>query len=141
MTVKFYYRLKPIGLDVADERELKRYCEELTSFRALDQYFFLLETAYNDKLKERDDIIVNALPSVNGVAELAVFHNIRYKLFSRTVKYQKFSLCATYCDDFGGSRLYFYDTQDIVEVKNIFERFVIDREIPDFNTWEKVDMT
>ena len=140
MDIKLYYRFEPIGIDVADENEVKRYNEELTSFSALERQFALLETAFNDRLKERADIIINAVPSVNGVAEISVFHNIRYKLFSRTVKWHKLSLCVTYYDESGNSRLYFYDTKDIAEVRNIFEQFINKYQVPDFSVWEKVDM-
>lgn len=136
---KFYYRFKPIGIDVSDEKEVKRYNEELTSFAVFERQFDLLKTAYVEQLKERADIIINAFPCVDGVAELAVFHNIKLKLFSRTVKWQKLSLCATCYDATDNSILYFYDTQDFDEVKRIFEDFVTKRKIPDFRFWEKIE--
>lgn len=137
-TPKLYYRFEPIEIDVADEKEVKKYNEELTSFAVLERRFDLLKTAYNEQLKERADIMINALPDVDGVAELAVFHNIKFKLFSRAVKWQKLSLCATFYDATDNSVLYFYDTQDFDEVKRIFEDFVTKRKIPDFSTWEKI---
>lgn len=137
-TSKLYYRFESIGLDVTDEKEVKKYNEELTSFVVLERQFDLLKTAYDGQLKERADIMIDALPDVDGVAELAVFHNIKLKLFSRAVKWQKFSLCATYYDVADNSFLYFYDTQDFDEVKRIFEDFVTKRKIPDFSSWEKI---
>lgn len=141
MDKKFYFRFNPIGIDVADEKEVKKYNDELISFAALEKQFALLETAYNNKLKERADIIVDALPCVENIAELAVFHNIKYKLFSRSVKWQKFSLCATSYEENGCSCLYFYDSHNITEVRQMFENFINEHKIPDFSKWEKVNIT
>lgn len=141
MDAKLYYRFEPIGIDVSDEEEVKRYNEELTSFAVLERQFDLLKTAYNEQLKERADVIINALPVIDGVAELAVFHNIKFKLFSRTVKWQKFSLCVDWCDELGNWCLYFYDTQDFDEVVRIFDDFVTKRKIPDFSFWEKTKIS
>lgn len=134
--VKMYYRFEAIGIDVTDEREVRKYNEELTSFACLERQLNMLETAYNDKLKERADIFVNALPSVSGLYELSVFHNIKFKLFSKTVKSQNFSLCATYYDESGKSYLYYCTSQDIKEVRRIFEDFVNEYRIPDFSQWD-----
>ena len=133
---QLYYRLDDIGIDVTDEKEVKKYNERLTSFAELEKPFSLLETAYNDRIKQRADITVNAFPEIDGVAELSVYHDIKFKLFSRNVKRQRFSLCATYYGSNGESRLYSYETQDIAEVRSIFENFVTARLCPDFSAWE-----
>lgn len=135
---ELYYRLKAIGIDVLDEYEVKRFNEPLMSFDALEKPFSSLESAYNNRIKLRADIIVNALPEIDGVAELSVYHEIKFGLFSRSVKKQCFSLCAAHYDTDGKSRLYFYETQDMAEVRRIFENFVSERRIPDFGAWKCV---
>ncbi len=138
---RYYVRFKALGLDVNDEKEVALYSERLTSFLELDSRLSLLETAYNDKIKERVDIAVNVFPFVSGVAELTVFHSIKFKLLKKEVRYQKISLCATAFTQNGDSCLYFYDTQDFDEVRGIFERFVNGAVAPDFAKWKRVDIT
>ncbi|MDE6105242.1 MAG: hypothetical protein K2G38_06155 [Clostridia bacterium] len=135
--IKFYYRFKAIAVDFLDEKEIKKYSEELSSFSCLDGQFAKLKSAYENAEKERADIIVNAMPDISGVIELQVFHNIKYKLFSHTVKRNSFSLCVTQFDESNHVSLYFYDTLNFNEVKQIFENFISNKTIPDLSKWNK----
>jgi len=125
----YYYRFRGIGIDFTDEKEIKKYNSELLSFDDLADQFRRLRAAFENKGRERADIMINVLPEVSGVAELSVFHNIKRKLFSKEIKKQCFSLCITkYNSDELG--LYFYDTSDIGEVETIFEEFVKHQKLP-----------
>ena len=131
----FYYRFKAMAIDFSDEKDVKKYSQELTSFSCLNDQLNKLKSAYDNATKERADIIINVLPCVAGVTELQVFHNIRFKLFSHTVKVNCFSFCATKFDD-DKLYLHFYDTNDFNEVKRIFEGFIEKKSIPDLNNWD-----
>ena len=133
----FYYRFKPIGIDFSDEKEIKKHNRELTSFSCISDQLGKLQSAYDNATKERADIIINVLPEISGVNELQVFHNVRYKLFSHTVKRNCFSLCVTKFDNSDQLNLYFYDTEDFNEVKQIFEDFIEKKIIPDLSKWER----
>ena len=83
---KFFYRFEPIVIDFSDEREIRKYGRELHSFDDLSTQLKSLRSAFEQATKVRADIIVNMLPSVSGAVELTVFHKIRYKFFSHTLK-------------------------------------------------------
>lgn len=136
MQHKFYYRFEAVGIDVSDEQEIKKYNSELTSFDCLNERLRILKTAFDYATKERADIILDVLPEISGVIELQVYHSIRYKLFSRTVKRNCFSLCITKYNDIGQMGLYFYDTTDFNEVKQILTDFIEKKAIPDLSNWK-----
>ena len=133
---KLYYRFKAIGIDCSDEKEIKKYNSELTSFDCLNDQFIKLKSAYENATKERADIVVNALPDLSGVSELQVYHNIKYKLFSHAVKSNCFSLCISKFNNSDQLSLFFYDTENFDEVKQIFEDFIVNNIIPDLSKWK-----
>lgn len=135
---EFYYRFEAIALDLSDEQEIRTDNLKLTHFSCLDEQFAKLKAAYDNMLRERADIMVNPLPEVCGLAELSVYHNIKFKLFSRKVKSQQFTLCATTYDSDGAMSLYFYDTNDFYFVKQAFEKLITECKIPDFSLWEHI---
>lgn len=134
---KFYYRFNAVFVEDFDEKSLKKYCSELKYLSELDGQFEKLQRAFVNAEKERADIIVNAYPELSGVAELSVFHQIKFKLFSKTVKKNVFTMCATSYGKDGDSTLYFYETADFEQVKRWFTDFIEKGQIPDFTHWEK----
>lgn len=134
---KFFYRFKPIGIDFTDEREIRKYNSELTSFNCLEDQFTKLEYAYKNATKERADIVINVIPKLSGVIEISVFHKIKYKLFSRIVKSQCYSFCITQFDDSNQLSLFFHDTENFKEVKQIFQDFIENQAIPDLKNWKQ----
>ncbi len=132
---EFSYRFNAIGIDISDVNEVRKYNSVLSSVHCLDEQFDKLESSYKNATKERADIIINVLPDISGVAELSVYHKIDFKLFSRTVKRNCFSLCISkYNND--TLSLYFYNTDNFVEVKQIFVDFIEHKTVPDLSDWE-----
>lgn len=131
----FSYRIEPIGIDFTDQKDIQKHNYPLQSFAELAERFKTMQLAYEGAGKERADLTVNAFPPVGDATELTVFHDIRRKLFSRAVKKNGFSLCLTkYCDD--KLYLYFYETQDIAEVKQIFSDWIEGGKLPDLSRWK-----
>ena len=118
---KFYYRFKPIGIDHSKEQEIRKYNQELVSFEELSVQF---------------DMLKNALPDIGGVVEISVYHKIKFKFFSRTVRQNVFSLCVDRYNEDNKLILYNYETVDIEEVKLIFREFIQAHILPDLNKWK-----
>ncbi len=133
--VQFYYRLKPIAIDFTDQREVEKYNSVLLSMSCLDEQFDKLEVAYRDQTKERADIIVTVIPAIDGVMELSVYHQIRRRLFSREIKYNDFFLTIERLVG-DSTYLYWYDTEDIQEVKQMFADMIENKQIPDLTKWD-----
>lgn len=134
--IKLYYRFKAIAIDFLDEKEIKKYNAELLSFSCLDEQFDKLKFAYDNATKECADIKINALPDISGVIELEVYHRIKHKLFSHTIKSNCFSLCVTKFDEHNQLSLFFYETMNFKEVKKIFEDFIVSHKIPELSKWD-----
>ena len=131
----FSYRIEPIGIDFTDQKDIRKYNRPLQSFAETAERFETMRLAHENAGKERADLTVNAYPPVGEATELTVFHDIRFKLFSRAIKKNCFSLCLTkYCGD--KLRLYFYETQDIAEVKQIFSDWIESGKLPDLSQWK-----
>lgn len=86
----------------------------------------------------RADVIVNALPYVNGIAEIAVYHKIKFKLFSRQVKSQCLCMVATHVGE--NITLYTKETQDFALVEKTLKQFVQEGKVPVFVGWQTESM-
>lgn len=131
----YYYRLEPLGIDVASEKEIKKYNQRLVSFADLSQQLDKMRYAFQNEENARCDIIVNVLPNTCGVVEFAVYHEIKRKLFSRKVKSNRFSMCLSIFDDNGMLSLYDLTTVDFDEVVNLLRDFVENAATPDLSRW------
>lgn len=138
MTIpQYYYRLKPIAIDVSDVNEIKKYNRELGALSDISEQLERLKRAYDYAQKERADIIINAIPEVKGVVELSVFHLAKRRIFSKTVKQNCFSLCATKYESDGSMTLYFYDTANFDEVTAILSDYIEKQKSPAFDGWQR----
>lgn len=140
--IQYYYRLNSFGHDNFDESEIKKYNHELASLDDLSSQFKLLKDSYADFSKERADIKVCVLPDpaekyLNGVVEIAVYHKLKRKPFSKEIKENVFSMSITQGSP-TGIDLYFYDTTDFEEVKKIFVEYINTQKIPDTSKWELI---
>ncbi|MDE5602292.1 MAG: hypothetical protein K2J16_07340 [Clostridia bacterium] len=133
---KLYYRFKPIGIDWSDEKEIKKHNLPLTSFECLSEQLFHLDSAYKNKTKDPADIIINAVPEIWGVVELHVCHQIGFKLLSRAVKTNCFSICISKIEFNEEMNMYYYDTEDFSEVRQILQDFIENKKIPDLRKWK-----
>lgn len=138
----FSYRFKPIGIDGhngyagPDKEEIKKRNSKLTSFNSLDEKFNKLEQAYTYATNKREHIIINVNPTISGIYELAVYHKIKRKLFSRTIKINCYSICVS--KNIGENKIcsLAYQTDDINKVKRIFNDFIEKQTAPDLTNWE-----
>ncbi len=133
---KFFYRFEPIVIDFSDEREIRKYGRELHSFDDLSTQLKSLRSAFEQATKVRADIIVNMLPSVSGAVELTVFHKIRYKFFSHTLKKNCFSIDLLKYNEADVLGMYFYETTDFSEVVRIFSDLIEKRTLPELQKWK-----
>ena len=117
MDSKLYYRFDAIGIDCFDEDDIKEHSRELISANCLNEQFDKLRSAYEQATRNRADVIINAVPEISGIFEIAAYHKIAYKLFSRKVKSNCFCVCITHIDDCEKLRLYFLRTDDFYAVK------------------------
>lgn len=131
-----YYRYDAVGIDVFDRSDIEKHGKQLESRDCLSERFAVLKNAFDDHTKERVDIIVNALPAIAGIAEIAVYHKIKFKLFSHKIKCNGFYICITYVDPHDKMRLYFLETSDFYTVKRIFTEFIDDGKCPDLAAWK-----
>ncbi|MCM1289721.1 MAG: hypothetical protein NC132_04345 [Corallococcus sp.] len=132
----YYYRFEAVGIDFSSEKEIRKYNQKLVSFSDVSQQLDKMRYAYDNLQNERADVIINALPDVCGVAEIAVFHEIKRKLFSRQVKINRFSICLSKYDQDGKLSLYFTSTCDFSAVETILRNFVQNAAIPDLRSWQ-----
>lgn len=131
---QFYYRFKAKGIDCGDPEEVEKHNSVLISMYCLDEQFGRLEAAYRDATKDSADIIVDVIPAIDGVMEMSVCHQFRRKLFSREIKYNNFFLTIQWL--VGDSwDLYWYETEDIQEVKQLFADMIENKQIPDLTKW------
>lgn len=131
-----YYRFKAVGIDVLDNSDVEKHSTPLQSADCLSEGFDRLKRAFDNRTKERADIIVNAVPAVAGILEIAVFHKIKFKPFSRAVKTNVFSLCITHIDYSDKMRLYYLETDDFTAVKEIFTDFTENGKAPALSDWK-----
>ncbi len=127
----YYYRFEPVGIDLASQKDVERHSEKLVGFSDVESRLQQLKSAFQNQEKARQDLTVTMLGET--AAELSVFHKIKFKLFSKTVKTQCFSLCLTTLDC-----LYFYETDNFDYVQQIFKDFVEKHALPDVSQWECV---
>ena len=132
-----YYRFEDNFVDFYNEKEVKKRNLPLTSFDCLSEQLYNLEAAYKDQTKESADIIINAIPEICGVAEIYVCHKIKFKLFSRAVKVNCFSMCISRIELNEELYLYEYDTEDFGEVRQVLEDFVKNKKLPDLSKWKR----
>ena len=136
---RFYYTFEPAAIDVSDEKEAKKYGRPFIGFENdLSDRFRRLKEVYDRAEKEDVHITVNAFPPVSGVAEIAVFHEIKFRLFSRAVKKQCFFLCITKYEADGTMDLYEYETNDFRETEQIFRDFLQEGALPDLTRWKRI---
>ena len=152
--IQYYYRLKSLGIDNFCEKDIKRHNQELRSFDDLSSQFELLKKSYEQKDNVRADIMVCVTPDdaeryIDGVVEVTVFHKVKKKMFSRKIEESSFSLSLTKSRSSGtgwkayessGIDLFFYDTTDFEEVKQIFYDYVTNQTIPNLSNWEHVSI-
>lgn len=136
MGSKLYYRFDAIGIDCFDEDDIKEHSRELISASCLNEQFDKLRAAYEQATCNRADVIINAVPEISGILEIAAYHKIAYKLFSRKVKSNCFCVCITHIDDCEKLRLYFLRTDDFYAVKKIFTDFIEFGKRPDLSAWK-----
>lgn len=134
---KFYFRFKPIFIDNSDEKEIVKYNQVLHFFDELSPRFSELKKAYDNNEKNRADIIVNVLPDICGVTEISVYHKIKFKLFSKVSKQNVFSICIEQYAEDDSLSLFFYDTADFNEMKQIFSDFINEYTLPDLSKWQR----
>ena len=132
----FSYRLDAIPVDFTDPKDIQKHNRPLNNMDELEKQFQSMQFAYKNLLRERADLAVNASPEVNGVAEISAYHALKQKFFSHALKKNCFSLCMT---KYEGDKLYlyFYDTQDIAEVKRIFYDWIRSGNLPDLGKWKR----
>jgi len=135
--VKYYYRFEAVGIDWSSEKDIKKHNKELISFDDLSDQFDKLKAAFDNASKERADIAINAFPLVSGwVAEFQVYHNIKYKLFSKEVKNQNFALSISKYNNHEELGMYDYFTTDFGEVKQIFYDIIVNQKLPELSKWK-----
>lgn len=127
----FYYRFNSIGVDLSSVNDVEKHSQKLVSFADIEGRLQQLKYAFRNKEKARQDLFVTSVGKT--IAELSVYHNIKFKLFSKNLKKQCFSLCLD-CND---GKLYFYETDDFDFVAQLFEDFVKNK-LPETSKWECV---
>ena len=132
---ELYFRENPVAIDYTDLDDIKKHSKPLTSFDDLSEALSGLQKAFDEELKSRNDIIINAFPDIDGVVELSVFHQVKRKLFSKKLKSQRFVVCATLL-----SELFILKTTSFEEVKEIFQNFVEHQKAPSTFGWENVKL-
>lgn len=138
----FSYRFDGYGIDGyngyagPDEVEIKKRNSTLTSFSCLEEQFNKLESAYINATKKRQNIIINVSPTISGIYELSVYHKIKRKFFSRTIKVNCYSLYICKLVDANKICDWNYQTNDINKVKQIFRNFYEKQIAPDLTDWE-----
>lgn len=132
----FFYRFEPLGIDFSSAKEIKQYNSELTSFSCLENQLNKLKFAYDNATKERADIAIDVLPDLSGVAELQVYHKIKFKLFSHKLKLNCFSICISKYNTKNELSLFFYETENFDEVKQILKDFIENKTLPELSGWK-----
>ena len=132
---EFYYRLKPLGIDYSNKKDIVKYNDVLNSFNDLSEQFDALQRAFDQLEKTRADIIINVLPDISGVVEISVYHKIKFKFFSQKVKQNVFSLSIDKYDSDGKLSLFSYETSSLDEVKFIFRDFIDNNNVADLDKW------
>lgn len=138
--MKFYYRLNGMGIDNWDEKEVLKYNEELNSFEDLAQPFERLKEAFENKSKDRVDIMVCVLPGKTshtyGVIEVTACHIIKKKLFSGEIKKQCYALSVTKEGREESTMLYFKETTNFEEVKTLFYTYIVEQMNLQLSGWD-----
>ncbi len=132
---ELYFRENPVAIDYTDLDDIKKHSKPLASFDDLSEALSGLQKAFDEELKSRNDIIVNAFPDIDGVVELSVFHQVKRKLFSKKLKSQRFVMCATLL-----SELFILKTTSFEEVRGIFQNFVEHQKAPSTFGWGNVKL-
>lgn len=133
-----YYRFDAVAIDFDSQKDLEKHCQKLTSFTDLAVQLDKMKYAFNNAENVRADVIVNALPCVDGIAEIAVYHKIKSKLFSRQVKSQCLCMVATHVGE--NITLYTKETQDFAIVESTLKQFVQEGKAPVFVGWQAESM-
>ncbi len=128
-----YYRFQPVGIDLTSLGDVEKHSEKLVGFADIERRLQQLESAFRNKEKQRCDLTVTMVGKT--VAELSVYHDIKFKLFSHNVKRQYFSLCIASVED---NAIYFYETDSFDFVQAAFVNLVENHTLPDTSTWDCV---
>lgn len=132
---RLYFSDKPIGIDITDESEMESCSKRIFGYSDISDRIARLEAAFESASVERADVIVRAIPDINGVAELHAFNDTKRSLFSKKIKKHVICVTATRFEA-DETILYAEEFDDPLAVRKIFEDFTVSGDIPDFSVWE-----